>query len=438
VVNIVTVHTLASGGGGGKAPVAPVETVDVKKAQKEAIEVFKRYVADHPDDMSGFEDEVGKAKAVVTDTELLNELENLFVTATNDAYALLCKKGQEKLDEATEFVEEEMFDEARALIGKIPPVLKDYEFWLGVYDLEKKIEEYQDARDYVDYYLARADRLAGMGQATQAQGTLDAINLERLEGTPVKRLVEGKIKRMKEEGWDKEFTEELRKERLERFERLRKAIRALIEARDFAAAKARLEDARGNFETDEELKDDFVALEAEVEKGFDEWVLALYNDESKAEAQIGTNLLYWNLYEGDEKAFTLDEKVEGQLEGNTTTGGTRAIGDTRWKDYIVKFEAKVVSGDFRVAFRVRRGAGGLSHHSYRCQGETGQWVKYGFLALGKQYYKIDGAARTVETIKVSKNGEPGTTGAAGFILKGGGTVRIRNMDYIPVVPGGGD
>jgi hypothetical protein len=396
------------------------------------MEAFKRYVSDHPDDMRGFEVEKGKAMAVITDDDLLLELDDLFTMAINDAYALLCQRGQEKLSQAGEYVEEEMFEEARAQIREIPAVLKDYEFWLGVYELEKKMEKYQDTRDYVDYYLNRANRLAGMGKSEEAQGTLDAVNLERLEGTPVKRQVEGLIKRLKEQAWDEGLAKELKEQKEMAFGRLEKEIEGYVKGKDFNAAKERLAEKKKDFEDDPEFNERVTALETEVDRGFREWGLEMAR--KKGEAHLGKNLLFWRLSEGKQGAWKLDDKQEGQLNGDVPTGGgsTIALQDSRWRDYFVKVEVKVVSGDCRMALRASGGPGGLSHFSYRFLGEKGRWVTYVFAALGMRFYQIDLDAGTMKEIKVKKKGEPGGSGAVGFIIEDSGSIRVRNVMYVPV------
>ena len=175
-----------------------------------------------------------------------------------------------------------------------------------------------------------------------------------------------------------------------------------------------------------------------LKKDFDAFVIGLANQ--TGENVIGNNLFMWAIRGGEqvieEGKQTWRLPQDRNLLGDTSTGSTIGIDDTRWRNYVVKFEARVELGNVYIGLRMVNSFGGEPPHArIPMKGADKKWKQFALVAWGMKFYEVDLGTNEVRPLSPKMVGEPQAAGGIGFIIDGAGTLKVRNMSKVDIKAG---
>ncbi|MCZ6603093.1 MAG: hypothetical protein O6952_08805, partial [Planctomycetota bacterium] len=357
---VVTIFLISRGGddagkgtpgaGGGTAA---VEAADLRAEQK-VLDDLKEYIGSYPDDLRVIGDLVSEAKVKIEDADLLDELRSIWKAAESDAIRILTQRLDEVIQNAQDMADAEEYDRAIMTLREDCPLeLRETVAWKKVEKLLAIIERNRDADNYVSYYEARAARQAAEGKIVEARGTIDAMDLSRVEGTPAHARITALIETYQNAEWKDEDREAVMAHLQERFNKEEALILtyASPEEREYDLALSKLEELRLTY-GEAGFEDRIRGIEEKVKQALEEDVRKVAA--RGGEPLIASNLLMWSFGMGGDSSAWKTEKRGGEnilvaeVTGNGSTIHYKAFS---WKDYMVEFEAKVILGDLFLGMR---------------------------------------------------------------------------------------
>ena len=434
IVVVLLFVALGRGGGeteGGTGTDGDGETGEAapaaSKVEQALLDEVKGFIGDFPEDVEGIEDEVSRARSQIKDPTLSEELERVWREARDDAYRILGQRTDEILQNVEDITEAEEYDLAlKTLRDDVPREMRET---ARVLELQEKILRFKKADDEVRWSLSRASRLASQGKFVEAQGTLDAINLEEYRDTPIYGRIQAQIDAYRNAKWTEEDKSALSTRLEKSFEKLKARVKKYASPgqREYDLAVQILENAIREYEGTE-FEGQVRAMIDKVQVAFKEDLLTLVG--SKGEPLIGSNDMMWRMRDGDQTAWKLKDRI---FKGEASSGGaTIGYQDSRWRDYVIQFEAKVFLGDLALGMRIGYGSSGLDYAKIRLKEAGRSWQTFRFAVMGSKYYRMDPETGDLELIKVKHKGDPREKGAIAFIIEKKGSVQVRKATYWPI------